>query len=51
VLAGLVADGETIVQGAYQIERGYSGFLAKMACLGADCEALVEEEGAAAPED
>ncbi len=35
-LAGLVADGETIVRDAWQIERGYDQFIEKVTSLGGD---------------
>jgi len=36
VLAGLVAEGETVVTDIYHIERGYEDFAGKLAALGAD---------------
>jgi UDP-N-acetylglucosamine 1-carboxyvinyltransferase len=36
VLAGLVADGETVVSGARHVDRGYEDFAEKLAGLGAD---------------
>jgi UDP-N-acetylglucosamine 1-carboxyvinyltransferase len=36
VVAGLAADGDTIVSDAYHIDRGYQDFAEKMASLGAD---------------
>lgn len=36
VMAGLVADGETVVLDPYHIDRGYSDFLGKLTHLGAD---------------
>ncbi|HSF84806.1 MAG TPA: UDP-N-acetylglucosamine 1-carboxyvinyltransferase [Acidimicrobiia bacterium] len=36
VLAGLGADGETHVTNAHHIDRGYDGFVEKLAALGAD---------------
>ncbi|MFU8890280.1 MAG: UDP-N-acetylglucosamine 1-carboxyvinyltransferase [Anaerosomatales bacterium] len=36
VLAGLVAEGETEVTDTFHIERGYEGFVEKLAALGAD---------------
>jgi UDP-N-acetylglucosamine 1-carboxyvinyltransferase len=36
VLAGLVADGETVVTGAVHVDRGYEDFAGKLAALGAD---------------
>jgi len=38
MLCGLVAEGETIVEDAWQIERGYDSFLAKLKRLGAFVE-------------
>lgn len=35
-LAGLVADGETVIHDAWQIERGYDRFVEKLAGLGGD---------------
>jgi UDP-N-acetylglucosamine 1-carboxyvinyltransferase len=40
VLAGLVAEGETVVTGAEHISRGYERFASKLAGLGADVQAL-----------
>lgn len=37
-LAGLVAEGETVVEEAWQMERGYDGFVAKASALGATIE-------------
>jgi UDP-N-acetylglucosamine 1-carboxyvinyltransferase len=36
VLAGLVADGETVVGDAFHVDRGYERFAEKLAALGAD---------------
>ena len=36
VLAGLVADGETVVSNAVHVDRGYEDFAGKLASLGAD---------------
>ena len=36
VLAGLVADGETVVSDVHHIDRGYERFVAKLTALGAD---------------
>jgi UDP-N-acetylglucosamine 1-carboxyvinyltransferase len=36
VLAGLVAEGETVVTEAVHVDRGYEDFAAKLASLGAD---------------
>jgi UDP-N-acetylglucosamine 1-carboxyvinyltransferase len=38
VVAGLGADGETVVHGAEHIDRGYEDFVAKLCGLGADVE-------------
>jgi UDP-N-acetylglucosamine 1-carboxyvinyltransferase len=38
VLAGLVADGETVVSDAFHVERGYERFAEKLQGLGADVE-------------
>jgi UDP-N-acetylglucosamine 1-carboxyvinyltransferase len=38
VLAGLAADGETIVADAFHVERGYERFAEKLQALGADVE-------------
>ncbi len=38
VLAGLVAEGETIVTGAHHLDRGYEDFPATLRSLGADVE-------------
>jgi UDP-N-acetylglucosamine 1-carboxyvinyltransferase len=39
VLAGLRADGQTVVTNAEHIERGYAGFVDKLAAIGADVAA------------
>jgi UDP-N-acetylglucosamine 1-carboxyvinyltransferase len=36
VLAGLAADGETVVGDAFHVERGYQDLPAKLRLLGAD---------------
>jgi UDP-N-acetylglucosamine 1-carboxyvinyltransferase len=36
VLAGLVAEGETVVGNAFHVDRGYERFSDKLAALGAD---------------
>ncbi len=36
VLAGLAAEGQTIVTNAGHIDRGYDGFVEKLAAMGAD---------------
>lgn len=38
VLAGLVADGTTVIGNIYHIDRGYNDFVGKMKSLGADIE-------------
>ena len=38
VLAALVADGETVIGDIYHIDRGYEGFVEKLASLGADIQ-------------
>ena len=38
VLAGLVADGETVIANVGHIDRGYANFVEKLASLGADLE-------------
>jgi UDP-N-acetylglucosamine 1-carboxyvinyltransferase len=40
VLAGLVADGETIVHACEHVDRGYSDLPATLRSLGADVERL-----------
>ena len=45
VMAGLVADGETTVSAIHHIDRGYEGFVEKLASLGAKIErAAVPDE-------
>jgi UDP-N-acetylglucosamine 1-carboxyvinyltransferase len=41
VLAGLVADGTTIVEGAFHIDRGYPNFAEQLRALGADVTRIV----------
>jgi UDP-N-acetylglucosamine 1-carboxyvinyltransferase len=41
VLAALVADGETVVGDVYHVDRGYEGFVDKLASLGADIRRTV----------
>jgi len=38
VLAGLVADGETVVADAHHVDRGYEDLAGKLRSLGADVE-------------
>ena len=42
VLAGLVADGETVISRVYHIDRGYERIEEKLASCGADIERLAE---------
>ena len=42
IIAGLTADGETVITGVEKIERGYDDIVGKLRALGADIE-LVEE--------
>jgi UDP-N-acetylglucosamine 1-carboxyvinyltransferase len=35
-VAGLVADGETVVSGAHHVDRGYEDMVGKLSALGAD---------------
>jgi len=42
VLAGLVANGETVIDRVYHIDRGYEKIEAKLRALGADIERLYE---------
>jgi UDP-N-acetylglucosamine 1-carboxyvinyltransferase len=42
VLAGLVAEGETVVTDIYHILRGYEDFAGKLAALGADIQLVGE---------
>lgn len=37
-IAGLRADGETMIRDAHHVDRGYDGFVPKLASLGADIE-------------
>lgn len=43
VLAGLAADGETIIDRVYHIDRGYETIVRKFRALGADIERLTEQ--------
>ena len=38
VIAGLIADGETVINDAYHVYRGYDSIVEKLASLGADIE-------------
>ena len=47
VLAGLVADGTTVVTDIYHIDRGYEGFTERLQALGADVTRSGDGDGAA----
>ena len=49
VLAGLVAEGETIIERVYHIDRGYEKIEAKLVALGADIERVRESVTAQLP--
>jgi len=38
ILAGLVANGETMIERVYHIDRGYEGIVEKLRGVGADIE-------------
>ena len=40
VIAGLVAEGETVVDRIYHLDRGYDGMETKLRALGADIERI-----------
>jgi UDP-N-acetylglucosamine 1-carboxyvinyltransferase len=40
VVAGLAADGETVISGAHHIDRGYENIVGKLRSIGADIERL-----------
>jgi UDP-N-acetylglucosamine 1-carboxyvinyltransferase len=42
VLAGLAAEGETVMSRVYHLDRGYAGFEKKLAALGAAIERIRE---------
>ena len=44
VLAGLVADGETVISDIYHIDRGYQDFCSKLQSAGAKVERISIEE-------
>ena len=46
VLAGLAAEGETIINRVYHLDRGYERLEAKLAACGADIERIAEAGGA-----
>ncbi len=45
VLAGLVAEGETVVRRVYHLDRGYEGLEKKLASLGAKVSRILDESG------
>ena len=45
VIAGLCAEGETVIEDCHYIERGYENFVEKLHNLGADIEIVDEPEG------
>jgi UDP-N-acetylglucosamine 1-carboxyvinyltransferase len=49
VLAALVAEGETIIDRVYHIDRGYEKIEAKLRAVGADIERIRESVTAALP--
>ena len=44
VLAGLVAEGETLVSDIYHIERGYENFVEKITALGGNIQRVEDDE-------
>ena len=40
VLAGLVANGETVIERVYHIDRGYEHIVEKLRAVGADIERI-----------
>ena len=42
VMAGLIADGETIVRDVHHIDRGYAHFVPRLQALGADIERIAD---------
>lgn len=44
VIAGLLAEGETVVRRVYHLDRGYESFELKLRALGADVERVLDEE-------
>lgn len=44
VLAGLAAEGETVVHDIYHIDRGYEDYVGKLASLGADIERVSRDD-------
>ena len=40
VIAGLIAEGETLINRVYHLDRGYEGLEAKLAACGAKIERL-----------
>ena len=50
VLAGLVANGETVIERVYHIDRGYEGIVEKLCGVGAEIERLHGSGGIVSPE-
>jgi UDP-N-acetylglucosamine 1-carboxyvinyltransferase len=50
VLAGLCAEGETVIDRVYHIDRGYETIVRKFRSLGADIERVTESLALAADE-
>ena len=48
VLAGLCAEGETLVDRVYHIDRGYETIVRKLRSIGADIERITESVTASA---
>lgn len=48
VIAGLVAEGETVVRGLRHVDRGYADFAGKLRSLGADVERRATDEAGVA---
>ena len=44
VLAGLAAEGETVISRAYHLERGYENLVGKLAALGASMREVELDE-------
>ena len=44
VVAGLVADGETVVHGAHHVDRGYADFAGRLQALGGDIRRVAGED-------
>ncbi len=48
VLAGLAADGETLIDRVYHIDRGYETIVKKLSGIGADIERIIENPASSA---